>query len=169
MLTSTLQPVCDGFATKKNWNRPAVAKVAERFSWSCQPVANWNQSWAVFWTCTKDWIRSRRGFIGGQMIADWSTIGRRLKCRFELSTTNCRLVGDRSVSMSHVFNHDIQHLVCLAICIEKFWRPVESVTDWSLISFTWLQTCRRVYGVSTATSHRQVTDQSQTSCKPVAD
>ena len=83
-----LHRLCNLFATgsrlEKNWNSRAVAEVGERFSSSRQPVADWNQSRAVFWTCTKDWPRLNsiakglhRSPNDCQLVADWSAIDRR--------------------------------------------------------------------------------------------
>ena len=61
--------------------------------------------------------------------------------------------------MSRAFKHDIQHPLRLAICVKRFRRPVG---DWSPIGFYLIANmspCLR----------RPVADQSQTSCKPVAD
>ena len=188
-----LHRLCNLFATgsrlEKNWNRRAVAKVAERFSSSRQPVADWNQSRAVFWTWTKDWPRLnsiakglQRSPNDCQLVADWSAIEQRpvadSKIHCDLLATNRRPVGDRSPTSRRLIADWFQcHVLSnMTYSIRYVWpfasidschqsptgrRQVTSA-DWSPIGFNPIANmspCLR----------RQVADQSQTSCKPVAD
>ena len=68
--------------------------------------------------------------------------------------------------MSSAFQHDILHPIRLVICVKRFRQPV---ADWSPTSRRLAGDRYRLIANMSPCLRRPVAEQSQTSCKPVAD
>ena len=153
----------------------------ERFSWSRQPVADWNLSRAVFWTCTKDWPRLNSIAKRLHRLPN----DRRLVADQSPTKISLRPIGEQSPPTSRRLIADWFNVTCFQAwqttstcnpCQDSGDKSPTShrlVADYSptshrLVADRFLPDCKHV-AVSTATSRRLIADPLQTCRRLVGD